>query len=201
MIDIQRNVFVDDETGEVLGELVTDGKITSQEALEQALEKIQRAAFRRKAAEDRKAEVLRRLDEEIKRAQSYEDYVTGALSGPIEAYVADKLAGTDKKSLKTPFGTAKWTSTKGGLKVLDNDAAVSVCHALSQGGKTQFADAIKVTEKFMISELSDEDKAYLALLIPHPWQDDPGDTLNVEAHKAFTVEEPVRTFKIDTGAK
>lgn len=67
----------------------------------------------------------------------------------IEAYAKTKLSGKTKY-IDTPFGRIAWRIQKGGLRVVDKAAALSLAKA------NVWSNAVKVTEEFQISQLTAE---------------------------------------------
>jgi len=70
------------------------------------------------------------------------------------------LEGQKSKTLTTPFGSVSFRTVKGGLKVVDASLALSVAQAHG------WIEAIKVTESFQISKLSEEQKNILTAEMP-----------------------------------
>jgi phosphoenolpyruvate synthase/pyruvate phosphate dikinase len=156
--------FVVDQDGVVLGEVVTDGAIASQEALEVVLERmadVESQLVALKTKHEAIIENCRKL--EVKKA-SYLAYLKGVYSNPIEAYAKSRLEGQKTKTLTTPYGQVSFRTVKGGLKVSDKGLALATAHKLGM------VEAIKVTEEFQISKLTDEQRDAIATTLPEGFE-------------------------------
>ena len=152
---INNHNVVDLETGEILGPVVEAGAIASQDALELVLERIQNQAAQVSAEQIRLKAIQEQSEKTLKRKSGYLNYLKAVYESPIEQYAKARLAHTGKKSIQTPFGSVNFRTLKGGLKVVDPDLALT---SVALAG---YNHAIKLTEKFLISELSDEEKESL----------------------------------------
>ena len=156
--------FVVDQDGVVLGEVVTEGAIASQEALEVVLERmadVESQLVALKTKHEAIIENCRKL--EVKKA-SYLAYLRGVYSNPIEAYVKSRLEGQKTRTLTTPYGQVSFRTVKGGLKVSDKGLALATAHKLGM------VEAIKVTEEFQISKLTDEQRDAIATTLPEGFE-------------------------------
>ena len=156
--------FVVDQDGVVLGEVVTEGAIASQEALEVVLERmadVESQLVALKAKHEAIIENCRKL--EVKKA-SYLAYLRGVYSNPIEAYAKSRLEGQKTRTLTTPYGQVSFRTVKGGLKVSDKGLALATAHKLGM------VEAIKVTEEFQISKLTDEQRDAIATTLPEGFE-------------------------------
>jgi hypothetical protein len=156
--------FVVDQDGVILGEVVTEGAIASQEALEVVLERmadVESQLVALKAKHEAIIENCRKL--EVKKA-SYLAYLKGAYSNPIEAYAKSRLEGQKTKTITTPYGSVSFRTVKGGLKVIDKGLALATAHKLGM------VEAIKVTEEFQISKLTDEQRDAIATTLPEGFE-------------------------------
>jgi phosphoenolpyruvate synthase/pyruvate phosphate dikinase len=156
--------FVVDQDGVVLGEVVTEGAIASQEALEVVLERmadVESQLVALKTKHEAIIENCRKL--EVKKA-SYLAYLRGVYSNPIEAYTRSRLEGQKTKTLTTPYGQVSFRTVKGGLKVSDKGLALATAHKLGM------VEAIKVTEEFQISKLTDEQRDAIATTLPEGFE-------------------------------
>jgi hypothetical protein len=155
--EIESNLVIDTETGEILGEAVNNaGAIASQEVLEAVLYRIadvesQLVALR--AKHDSIIENCRKLEG---RKASYLAYLKGVYSNPIEEYAKARLEGGKSKTLTTPYGQVSFRTVKGGLRVANNDLAAS--YAIGTG----LSHAVKLTYNFQISKLTDEQRHSIA---------------------------------------
>jgi len=156
--------FVVDQDGVVLGEVVTEGAIASQEALEVVLERmadVESQLVALKTKHEAIIENCRKL--EVKKA-SYLAYLRGVYSNPIEAYAKSRLEGQKTRTLTTPYGQVSFRTVKGGLKVIDKGLALASAHKLGM------VEAIKVTEEFQISKLTDEQRDAIATTLPEGFE-------------------------------
>ncbi len=161
---IESNLVIDTETGEILGEVVTEGAIASQEALEVVLERmadVESQLVALKTKHEAIIENCRKL--EVKKA-SYLAYLKSVYSNPIEAYAKSRLEGQKTKTLTTPYGQVSFRTVKGGLKVSDKGLALATAHKLGM------VEAIKVTEEFQISRLTDEQRDAIATTLPEGFE-------------------------------
>jgi len=156
--------FVVDQDGVVLGEVVTEGAIASQEALEVVLERmadVESQLVALKTKHEAIIENCRKL--EVKKA-SYLAYLKSVYSNPIEAYAKSRLEGQKTRTLTTPYGQVSFRTVKGGLKVSDKGLALATAHKLGM------VEAIKVTEEFQISKLTDEQRDAIATTLPEGFE-------------------------------
>jgi hypothetical protein len=156
--------FVVDQDGVILGEVVTEGAIASQEALEVVLERmadVESQLVALKTKHEAIIENCRKL--EVKKA-SYLAYLRGVYSNPIEAYVKSRLEGQKSKTLTTPYGSVSFRTVKGGLRVANNDLAAS--YAFNTG----LSHAVKLTFNFQISKLTDEQRDAIATTLPEGFE-------------------------------
>jgi hypothetical protein len=176
-------LLIDTETGEILDSelkaLVGDNApfdVTDQDSLEWAMRKMMDAD-----AELAKQEaILKALSDNqkaiVKRAESRAEWLKLRFGPSIEQFCKNNLS-KGKKSYSTPYGTVKFTASKGKFSVLDESAALSALY------KHKLGDAIKVKESVLISEINDDDRKMLA-----------------ESHPdAFSLSEPCDKMNIVTG--
>lgn len=156
---IQDNFVVDSDTGEVLGEVVVDGAIASQETLEIVLERIARVETELVGLQARHSAIIENCKRIEKRKSDYLAYLKSRYSSPIEEYVKARLDGGKSKTLTTPYGSVSFRVVKGGLKVTDKALALETAIGLGM------VNAIKTTQEFQISKLTDEqlDTLYYSL--------------------------------------
>jgi phage host-nuclease inhibitor protein Gam len=162
---IQENFVVDQASGEVLGEVVDQaGAISSQEALEAVLERIGNVESQLVALQARHSAIIENCKKLEKRKENYLAYLKGVYSNPIEEYAKARLEGGKSKTLTTPYGQVSFRTVKGGLKVSDKGLALATAHKLGM------VQAIKVTEEFQISRLTDDQKDALATTLPEGFE-------------------------------
>lgn len=156
--------FVVDQDGVVLGEVVTEGAIASQEALEVVLERMADVESQLVALQARHSAIIENCKKLEKRKENYLAYLKSAYSSPIEAYVKSRLEGQKTRTLTTPYGQVSFRTVKGGLKVSDKGLALATAHKLGM------VEAIKVTEEFQISKLTDEQRDAIATTLPEGFE-------------------------------
>ena len=162
------NLVIDTETGEVLGEVVDQADaISSQKALEAVLERIGNVESQLVALQARHSAILENCKKLEKRKSDYLAYLKSMYSSPIEEYAKERLEGGNSKTLTTPFGSVSFRTVRGGLKVVDASLALSVAQAHG------WIEAIKVTESFQISKLSEEQKNILTAEMPDGFEYSP----------------------------
>jgi hypothetical protein len=148
--------FVVDLDGVILGEVVTEGAIASQEALEVVLERMADVESQLVALKTKHEAILENCRKlEVKKV-SYLAYLKSVYSNPIEAYAKTRLEGQKSKTLTTPYGQVSFRTVKGGLRVANNDLAAS--YAIGTG----LSHAVKLTYNFQISKLTDEQRHSIA---------------------------------------
>lgn len=155
------NSVVDQDTGEVLGNAISDaGEISSQTALEAILEKLADVEGRLTAQQLRHQAILENCRKLEVRTASYLAYLKAQYEPHIEAYAKTRLEGQKSKTLTTPFGSVSFRTVRGGLKVVDPSLALD--YAQLNG----FTNAIKVTESFQISKLDPAQRELLESKVP-----------------------------------
>jgi len=148
--------FVVDQDGVVLGEVVTEGAIASQEALEVVLERMADVESQLVALKTKHEAILENCRKlEVKKA-SYLAYLKSVYSNPIEAYAKSRLEGQKTKTLTTPYGQVSFRTVKGGLRVADKGLAASSAIGLG------LSHAVKLTYELQISKLTDEQREAIA---------------------------------------
>lgn len=149
------NQVVETATGEILCEAISHDGITSMTALEAALERIGRTEHALAAMQQHHAFILDNCKRQEKRLQSHVDYLRDLYGSHIEAFAHGRLTGQKSKTLETPFGKVKFRTVRGGVKVADKGLALAVAQ------KFGWVEAIKITEEFQISKISDAQKLVL----------------------------------------
>ena len=163
--NILDNLVVDTETGEVLGNAISDaGEISSQTALEAILEKIADVEGRLTAQQLRHQAILENCRKLEVRTASYLAYLKAQYEPHIEAYAKNRLEGQKSKTLTTPYGSVSFRTVRGGLKVVDPSIALD--YAQLNG----FTNAIKVTESFQISKLDPAQRELIEAKLPEGFE-------------------------------
>lgn len=107
----------------------------------------------------------------------------------IAAFVKPKLEGVKTKTWKTLYGSVAFRNKPGGLRVLDESAALAAA-------RLGFPEAIKKTEVFQISRLLPEQVISLTTgLLDTVWTEDD------LARKAFTVLPDSETCTVKTSVE
>lgn len=158
------NLVVDADSGEVLGNAITEGVIDSHSSLEAVLEKIGEVEARLAAQQLRHQAILENCRKLEVKTALYLAYLKGIYNAPIEAYAKTRLEGQKSKTLTTPYGSVSFRTVKGGLKVTDKGMALTTAHKLGM------MEAIKVTKEFQISRLTDEQRDALATTLPEGFE-------------------------------
>jgi hypothetical protein len=159
------NLVVDPETGEVLGNAISDaGEISSQTALEAILEKLADVEGRLTAQQLRHQAILENCRKLEVRTASYLAYLKAQYEPHIEAYAKNRLEGQKSKTLTTPFGSVSFRTVRGGLKVVDPSLALD--YAQLNG----FTNAIKVSESFQISKLDPAQRELIESKLPEGFE-------------------------------
>jgi hypothetical protein len=159
--NILDNLVVDQDTGEVLGNAISDaGEISSQTALEAILEKIADVEGRLTAQQLRHQAILENCRKLEVRTASYLAYLKAQYEPHIEAYAKNRLEGQKSKTLTTPYGSISFRTVRGGLKVVDPSLALD--YAQLNG----FTNAIKVSESFQISKLDPAQRELIEAKMP-----------------------------------
>jgi hypothetical protein len=155
------NSVVDTETGEVLGNAISDaGEISSQTALEAILEKIADVEGRLTAQQLRHQAILENCRKLEVRTASYLAYLKAQYEPHIEAYAKTRLEGQKTRTLTTPYGSVSFRTVKGGLKVVDPSLALDYAQL------NNFTNAIKVSESFQISKLDPAQRELIEAKMP-----------------------------------
>jgi hypothetical protein len=156
--------FVVDQDGVILGEVVTEGTIASQEALEVVLERMADVESQLMALRAKHEAIIENCGKLELRKESYLAYLKSVYSSPIKEYAKARLEGGKSKTLTTPYGQVSFRTVKGGLRVADKGLALATAHKLGM------VEAIKVTEEFQISKLSDEQRDAIATTLPEGFE-------------------------------
>jgi hypothetical protein len=158
------NLVVDADSGEVLGNAITEGVIDSHSSLEAVLEKIGEVEARLAAQQLRHQAILENCRKLEVKTASYLAYLKGMYNAPIEAYAKSRLEGQKSKTLTTPYGQVSFRTVRGGLKVVDPSLALD--YAQLNG----FTNAIKVTESFQISKLDPAQRELIESKLPEGFE-------------------------------
>lgn len=161
--------YIDDETGEVHGimghdKLGTDCfseavgqtddqivyqerfEVNSREAAEWVLDKMADADAAAIAIKARKAAFLENIDKQMNAVVNRHRYLVGRFQPDLQAWAERELAITKRKSITLDNGTLKFSACGGGIKVLDEEAALEWARDFA-------ATAIKKTETVLVSLL------------------------------------------------
>jgi hypothetical protein len=148
------------ETGEYVGDKLPEQfSVNSDSALEWVMEKIFNAEAELLAEAEKVKTILANYERKKARASAKADWFRSRFLPEVEQYAKTKLDGKSK-SVDTPFGRISFRTKKGGLRVADKEEAL--WFAKTEG----YTNAIKTTESFLISELTDAQKAVVVQRIP-----------------------------------
>jgi hypothetical protein len=168
--------WYDSETGEYLGEDIQSFTVNDASSFEWVMELLFNAESA-KSAEEAKLEALKaNCERKIKRASVKVEWIRARFSAEIEQYAKTKLDGK-VKFVDNAYGRVSFRSKKGGLRVVDKDTALELAKL------NKWTNTNKVTESFLISEMTPEQK------------------LKAENYPAFTIEPDSETMTITTGVK
>ena len=163
------------ETGEYVGDKLPDEfSVKDESSFEWVMEKMFNAEADLLAEAEKIKALLANYERKKNRAQSKLDWFKARFSPEVEAYAKTKLDGKSK-FVDCPFGRVAFRTKKGGLRVSDKDGALEVAQSL------HWTNAIKVTEEFQISKLTDEQKE------------------RDENYPAFVIEPDTEQMSITTG--
>ena len=156
--------YVVDQDGEVLGNVVESGAIANLTALEAVLQKIQQVQLDLNGQEAILNKMIEQQQKITARKRSYLDYLQNTYMTPIEAFAQGYVANEKSKTINTMYGSVSVRTVKGGLKVADANLALSVAQ------KRGWVEAIKVSESFLISKLTDNQRQELIENLPEGFE-------------------------------
>jgi len=147
--------YYDFETGEYVGDKLPDEfHVTDESSFEWVMEKIFNAEAELLAEAEKIKALLANYERKKNRAQAKIDWFKARFSPEVEQYAKSKLDGK-AKFVECPFGRVSFRTKKGGLRVSDKDLALGLAKL------SGWTDAIKVTEEFQISKLTEAQKEVL----------------------------------------
>lgn len=174
---------VDPETGEVLGivtpkpEFVIDTDDAANWCLAKMLAEESAIAAIDTADLVRQARAILENAEAMKKdRQRRLDWLHTRFDAELGKYARGALEGAKTRTLKLLCGSISLRTVKGGLRVIDEADALETAKSLG------WKQAIKTTEKFLISELDEEQRH------------------NAETMPGFKLNPDEERVKIDTGA-
>ena len=144
--------IVDAETGEVIGlaqkeEFRVKDEDSFRWVMQKILESESKIAAIDNSAEYKQAQaIIANADSMKKDAQRRLEWLLARFTNEIAEYAKPQLV-KGSRSLKTMFGTVAFRTKKGGLKVSNEELAI-------QWAERNAPSAIKISKKFLISELS-----------------------------------------------
>ena len=190
--------LIDQETGEVLGhvEVKSQFQVTDRKSAEWVLEKILNAESDVLAVEETPTVIAARAilsnAEKIKKErQARADWLRTRFEPELGHWAKQALeeTGGKSKTIKTLFGSISLRTVKGGVRVLDKEFALELA-------KKEYPDAVKVSEEFQISKLTDEQKREIEVgLAGTIWPSD--DTYR----RAFDLKPETEAITIKTGVE
>ena len=147
--------LVNPETGEVVGLVDSTFHVTDEKTAEWVMEKMQEEDAAALALTARLQAIQDNLSTLRKRHENRRSYLETKFADELTAFARTQLDGKIK-SWTCPYGTVAFRSTPQGLKVSDEELAL-------QFAKEFHPQAVKVTERFLISKLDKVSKDYLAV--------------------------------------
>ena len=168
--------WYDSETGEYLHEDIQEFSVNDDSSLEWVMERIFNAEASKNAEQAKLEALIANCERKINRASSKAKWLRDRFSAEVEAYAKTKLDGKSK-FVDTPYGRISFRTKKGGLRVADKDTAMEVAKLLG------WNNAIKTTEEFQISKLTDDQR------------------VKAQNYPAFVTEQETEQMSITTGIK
>lgn len=148
--------IVDDETGEILG-LQEEFHVTDEKSVDWVLEKMAEAEADILREQSLLETVTRNIESRKKEAERRRAFLAVRFGSELEDFARQSLTCEKSKTIKRPFGRLAFRTVKGGLRASDPEIALETAKALG------WNNAIKVTESFQISKLTDDQKTYAEL--------------------------------------
>lgn len=172
---------IDAETGEVVEYVgVQEGfEVNSNESFEWVMEKIQSEQSDIAALNARKAALVANIDKMIRNHQQRENSLIFRFENELVHYAKENLP-KGKKTFTCPYGSVSFRASAEKLEVTNDELALS-------WAKDHCPEAIKVTEKFLISQVPQQIKSEMM-----------ADETRSFMH-GFMVKRASETHKIDTG--
>jgi len=130
--------------------------------------------------------VLRNAAEIRKKKQKKLDWLHKRFDAELGEFAKQQLEGKKERTFKTILGSIALRVVRGGLRVADELAAIRWAYMAAP-------EAVKVTEKFLISEVPADTKEVIALSLKDP------DSAAPSLKEAFALEPDRETIKITTG--
>lgn len=184
----------DEETGEILG-LATptpEFAVTDRASAEWVLDRILRAEADLAAVDHSPAviharAVIENADSIRAERRRRVDWLRRRFGAELGEFARRQLAGGKSRTWKSPVGAISLRTVRGGLRVVDAEAALRVA-------RVAYPHAVKRTEEFRVSLLTpDERDDLLRGLAPGGWSADE------EAHAAFAVAPDEERVDVRTG--
>lgn len=148
---------VDESTGEILGDVVTDGVITDKYAFEAVSEKLSRIDSEIDSETRRLEAMIENQRKLLARKKSYRDYLLAVYTEPLKAYCLDQSEKYGLSTIRNLYATYSFRNVKGGLKLVDEEAALFSL-SVSKFRGLKLKECVKVTQKFQISKLTEAQK-------------------------------------------
>lgn len=184
----------DAETGEILGHADIKEQFIPRtpEEVEWVLSKIGKAESALAAVDGHPdviwAKAILANAEAQRREQAKKlDWLHKRFEADLHQFAAKVLEGQKSRTYKTPVGSIALRTVKGGLRVADPAKALEVAKYL-------YPEAVKVTEEFRITLLTEEHRASVEAFVRSP-DTDPSDEVNI----AFRLDPDVEKATIKTG--
>lgn len=193
--------LVDGETGEVLGIVTPKAEFTVQTAedADWVLAKILQAEAALASIDSRPeiacARAILANAERLKKDESRRlDWLHRRFDAELGDFARRQLDGKKTKTFKTLFGAISLRTKKGGLRVANEESALTMARKL-------FPHAVRKTEKFMISSLTATDREQITQLLKRNDEMLPGHgSLEVSyAAESFRLEPDAEVVDVKTG--
>jgi hypothetical protein len=146
---------IDESTGEILGDVVTDGIISDKYAFEAVSEKLSRIDSEIDSETRRLEAMIENQRKLLARKKSYRDYLLACYTEPLKSYCLDQAERYGNSTIRNLYATYSFRNVKGGLKLVDEEAALDAAKTF-RGLKLK--DCIKTTCKFQVSKLTEKQK-------------------------------------------
>ncbi len=146
---------VDESTGEILGDVVTDGIISDKYAFEAVSEKLSRIDSEIDSETRRLEAMIENQRKLLARKKSYRDYLLACYTEPLKAYCLDQAEKYGLSTIRNLYATYSFRNVKGGLKLVDEQAALE---SVSKFRGLKLKECVKVFQKFQVSKLTEAQK-------------------------------------------
>lgn len=151
--------IIDIETGEILG-IKEEFHVTDESSADWVLEKIMDAEANIARENMKLKAITENIESRKKEYQNKINFLKMRFGPELEQFAREQVEGGKSKTWKGSFGRLSFRSVKGGLRVVDKEEALTVAQV------NGFTNAIKTTEEFQISKLTDAQREMLEFKLP-----------------------------------